>query len=593
MRIAYLDGPRFFRALLIGAEAISQDERELNRINVFPVPDGDTGTNLVLTLNEALADASVEPSLAATSRSIADAALVRSRGNAGFIFAQFLYGFSEAVENRARIQSSRLVEIAAHASRSARLALAQPVDGTLITVMEDWARGLAVLHAELADLADLIPASLEAARESLRATPRLLPVLARAGVVDAGGQAFVVFLQGVARLIRDGWIETGQHLASSTRPTLPDTSPEGHELNARYCSEALVSGPGLSPDHLRQSLASFGTSILTGGSHDRVKVHVHTDRPAELFRFLGRHGAVGHAKVDDMKRQMEATHARKSDIALVTDSACDLPQELLDRHQVHMVPIRLQVGDVAHLDKLTLLPDELYSRLPSLKKNPTTSQPPAAEFQRLFSFLAESYDSVVAIHLSRQMSGTWSSSHQAASELSGTRISVLDSRHLCVSQGLLVLKAAEAIEAGLSHDEVVATVERAVPRAKILVGVRTLKHMIRGGRISHFQGALGRILNLKPIISVDSEGRGTAAGRAFGFSTLLRRICQETTAIAEEQGLWKYAVAHAHAPRAARRWSQELTLALGQKPAYVMDVSPVIGIHAGPGALAVGLLPPT
>jgi DegV family protein with EDD domain len=591
VKISYLDGTRYLRALRSGAAKVHTFQAELNRINVFPIPDGDTGSNIAFTLRHAVEGGAPGPSLAATSRSMAEAALTASRGNAGLIFAQFLLGFSAAVGDRDRIATRSFPELAKTAAREARQALARPVEGTILTVMDDWAAALLCLREKTGDLAELLTLSLAPAEKSLEATSAQLPVLAQNGVVDAGGKGFLIFLRGIIDLIHNGARVRLSGLSLEVPESPAVDHPLDQDLDKRYCSEAVVTGSGVSPSDLREALEAHGASVVVGGQPGRAKVHVHTDRPAELCHFLEQQGALSSIKVDDMLRQVQARRGRQAKIALVTDSACDLPVELLDRHHIHFVPIRLQIGDSTHLDKITMEPSRLYPRLQTLNPPPTTSQPPVADFSHLFTFLSKHFESIIAIHLSHPMSGTCSASRKAASHVPDTRITVIDSRHLCVSQGLIVLRAAEAIAEGHSHDRVVALVERSVAQARIYVGVRTLRYMIRGGRLSYLQGTLARLLNLKPMISVDDEGRGMAVGKAVGYSHLLRRIREKSVKVARDHGLWRYAVAHVQAPKAALAWSRDLTRDLGQEPAFILDVSPVIGLHAGPGALAVGLLP--
>jgi DegV family protein with EDD domain len=168
---------------------------------------------------------------------------------------------------------------------------------------------------------------------------------------------------------------------------------------------------------------------------------------------------------------------------------------------------------------------------------------------------------------------------------------VVDSRHLCASLGLVVLRAAEALEAGASLGEVLGLVDTWCRQAKILVSLKTVRHMVRGGRIGPVKGAIVRLLGLKPIISVDSQGRGTAVGKARSQRANLDRIRFFAEEVQASEGLWGYAVAHAHAPDEAGEFAREMEKTLGFGPRFVVDISPVIGLHAGSGSLALAFLP--
>ena len=187
MQIKYLDGDRLYYAFLIGGNAVIKDKNYLNKINFFPVPDSDTGTNM-----------------ASTMESIVDAALSGARGNSGLIFAQFLYGIGERIKNVKRISPSLFGESVKEAVKYAYKAIVSPVEGTMLTVMKDWAEAVYQRRKEKKDFAELLSHSLQVAEKSLKETPKKLAVLARAGVVDAGAKGFVDFLEGITNFIKRG-----------------------------------------------------------------------------------------------------------------------------------------------------------------------------------------------------------------------------------------------------------------------------------------------------------------------------------------------------------------------------------------------------
>ncbi|MGB9006019.1 MAG: DAK2 domain-containing protein, partial [Candidatus Aminicenantales bacterium] len=171
MKIRYLDGQRLYYAFLAGGTAVIQDKDTLNRINVFPVPDADTGTNLASTMRSIALGTKVSRSLRDTLRSIADAALLGARGNSGLIFAQFLYGLSREASNERRLTTLSFGELMARAVRHAYEAILHPVEGTMLTVMRDWADSVFHYRQRTTDFVELLSHSLETARRSLRETP--------------------------------------------------------------------------------------------------------------------------------------------------------------------------------------------------------------------------------------------------------------------------------------------------------------------------------------------------------------------------------------------------------------------------------------
>jgi DegV family protein with EDD domain len=296
-------------------------------------------------------------------------------------------------------------------------------------------------------------------------------------------------------------------------------------------------------------------------------------------------------KVDDMRLQYEVVHERKYPIALVTDSVCDLPQELIDLYQIHVVPLHILFGKSEYLDKLTIDPELFFSLAKNAETFPTSSQPAVGLFTRLYSFLSSHYESVIAVHIADKLSGTYSTSARAAESLEdGRKITVVDSRHIAGSEGLVVLRVAEAIAAGRSHDEIVAEIDGWSKKAELLVGVHTLDFLIRGGRVSPLEGVLARAMHLKPIVSVAADGSSTLYGKALSIRQNIAKIIKMTVRIHAETPLRAYGVLHGHDPAAANEFAARLERELGFAPLFIEEISPAAALHAGQGALAVCLM---
>ncbi len=590
MRIAYLDGFRLYAAFWAGAAELERVRPHLDAINVFPVPDGDTGTNMACTLRSTIVQVKPNRHLGRTFLALADAAFLGARGNSGLILAQYLLGAAKALQDFPRAEASHLSAALAHAVSFASAAVAGPVEGTILTVMREWSNSLVSRASQSPDIASVFSDSIPAAREALLDTPSRLPDLAKAGVPDAGGKGFLSLLEGIESFIRRGNLRDVSGAVSVSIG--PDSHPEaGSELPAfRYCTEAFLLGENAEPGIVRERLSVHGDSVIVGGTPGHLRIHVHTNEPARLFDELAALGKSASPRAEDMLRQIQARRNRKRPVALVTDSSCDLPQELLDKHQVHVVPLRLNIEGSEYLDRLTITPQEFYRRAGSGERA-TTSQPAIADFERLYGSLAGHSGAILSIHLSGALSGTVDAAKRASASFPGTRIEVVDSRHLCASLGLIVLRTAEALENGTPIGETLGLVETWSRQARILVSLKTLRHMVRGGRIGPVKGAVARILGLKPIISVDSQGRGIAVGKARSQRENLNRIRFFAEEIQAAEGIWGYAVAHAHAPGEAVEFAREMEKTLGFGPLFVVDISPVIGLHAGPGSLALAFLP--
>jgi DegV family protein with EDD domain len=592
MKIRYLDGNRLYYAFLAGGQAVIRDQAYLNKINVFPVPDSDTGTNLAATMRSIAEGARASRSADVTLGSIADAALSGARGNSGLIFAQFLYGLSQEIRDERRLTAHRFAEGARKAVQYARRAILTPVEGTMITLLHDWAEAVYEQRLKMNDFVELLSYSLHIAEKSLKDTPKKLAVLARAGVVDAGAKGFFDFLEGVVGFIKKGNIKAVMKAEAVSLPPAREVYADRSSISKRYCSEALLVGEGIDFEAVQDLVRRSGESAIVAGSPSKLRLHVHTDTPADLFYEIQKYGTIQDIKADDMLRQYEAAHERKARVAILTDSSCDLPQSVLDGHQVHVIPFNLFFGESLFLDKVTIAPGQFYNLLKSRREMPTSAQPPQANVQRAIEFLAGHYDSVIAVTISGGLTGVCGQLLKAreALGLDASRVAVIDSRHLSVSEALIVLRIAEAVRDGRPFEEISLEAEAWVAKTKLWVDIRTLKYMVRGGRVSPLKGFMAAALNIKPIVTLDADGKAAILGKSFSRRQNMKKILGLIGQAAEGRRIWNYGLVHAQNPFRALRYADDLEKMLGKKAAFISEVSPVVGAHNGIGVVGVGLM---
>ncbi len=588
-----LDGKRLYYSFLAGAHNVFEHQKHLNKINVFPVPDADTGTNLASTFRSIVENCNPSPSIKQTSVSIAEAALTGARGNSGIIIAQFLYGFSNEIEDREHITLKDFAISMKKAVEYAYQAISNPVEGTIITVLREWADFIYALHEKVESFEQLMKESLEKAKESLSKTPELLKVLAKAKVVDAGAKGFVLFLEGVAQFLQKENLKKIISFSAETQEAEPIIA-ESHEAgNFRYCTEAMVSIPENSKARVTDFLSQLGDSLVVAGPEKKMRIHIHTNQPEEVFGYLTREGKVFTQKVDDMVKQNEIASNRKHNIALMIDSTCDLPREIIDRYQMHVVPLNVFFGETQFLDRLTITQDKFFEMMDSHPDYPTSSQPSVADLNNTYNYLASHYDSVIAVHLSEKLSGTYANSLKAAESVSaqtGKRINVVNSRLLSGTLGLLALRVAQAIEEGKTQDEIMANVEKWADNTRILVGIKTLDSFIKGGRVSPTKGYIGKKLGMRPIVSMDKEGKSMLFEKAFSIKGSLKKIMKIIKKDLKEKKLWKYNIVHAYNPETAEWFAGQMEELTGQKPEYISEIAPVVAISAGRGTVAVSLM---
>jgi DegV family protein with EDD domain len=588
-----LDGRNLYYTFVAGARKVIAHQIELNKINVFPVNDGDTGTNLASTIRSVIESLHPHRSYKITADRIAESTLMNARGNSGIIFAQFFYGLSSETAN---CQTVNLKQFAESIQRSVKYiyeAVANPVEGTMLTVIKEWADYIFESWHKYADFDQLLLSSYSVLKKSLAETKHKLKILARSNVVDAGAMGFVLFVEGIIEYMHTrNFKELIQSRSESV--ALPKTEEIISEsVEFRYCTEAILKNTSISQHDMMVLLQNYGNSAVVAGSDKMRRIHVHTNNPADLFYDLKDVGTITFQKADDMIRQSESVFKRKFRIALVTDSTCDLADEIIDKYQIHVLPVTISFGDNNYLDKITMRPDQFYKMLKESPYYPKSSQVNEKSFVNLYSHLASHYDSVIAVNLSDKLSGTFHTSQKAAQIVSkefNKPISVINSKGISGSVGLIVLRIAEAIEKGYSHDQIVEMAEKWVRDTKILVTVLTVKYLVKGGRLSMTKGLIARLLNVSPIISINEAGKAIVFDKAFNRRANMEKIIAHIKNMTKERPVWNYIVMHANNPEAADWYKTKMENLTGKKPVSLVDISPVIGANAGTGASAVAFM---
>jgi uncharacterized protein len=270
---------------------------EVNALNVYPVPDGDTGTNMHLTLQSVrrqLIDDAPE-GMADVAHALAYGSLLGARGNSGVILSQVLKGFAEGVKGHAKLDAATVAQALRGATKTAYAAVMKPVEGTILTVVREAAEAVAEPLPDEAPVA-LLQRALVAGHASLERTPEQLPILKQAGVVDAGGLGFLRMLEGVIAAFE------GAPLPEPPKVTVR-AQQQFEEEAFGFCTEFLLSGVEVETREIQDAVAPFGDSLLVVGAEGFVKGHIHTEEPERLLALVGKYGNMVRSKVEDMSEQ--------------------------------------------------------------------------------------------------------------------------------------------------------------------------------------------------------------------------------------------------------------------------------------------------
>lgn len=605
MKIAYLDGPRLGRALIAGSSTLIKNTAALDSINVFPVPDGDTGTNMASTVRAMAASlAGRMPSGAGNVlKAAARSALEGARGNSGAILAQFFHSFASELENEARVGAKKLASAAVAAAERTRSALSSPREGTILTVLREWAGALEERARHSDDILQVFMGAFEAAKASLARTRDMLPEMRKAGVVDAGAKGFVHLLEGIADFITSGRLETnrraGSALMQSGAADNPAAAP-GQAFHAedipengpRYCTEAMLHGCGIDLSMVRAALCGMGDSIVVAGSDEMAKIHVHTDTPDRVFDYLEMQGELSAHKVDDMELQRRLAAGEKRRCAIVVDTGCDLPGDFLLEQGIIKVPAALTLDGKARIDGPGLSLAAIHRKMES---DPgfslSTSQPSDASFVRAFSVALANAEEVLYIGLSSGLSGTYEAGVRASRKFEG-RVTCVDSKTVTAGTGILVARAARLATQGSGARDIASKIDAWRRESLFFVAVKDLTSLLRSGRLSGTKGLILRKFGIRPVLTANREGKAHTAGFIFGENNSVKKMFSMIRARFAEGTRAEIQIVHVKAEAEAKKLAGLLSshLACPSGPC-VSDMGPLLASIAWLGSVAVAVLP--
>ena len=313
------DGRRWRAALLGGTARLEQHREAVNDLNVFPVPDGDTGTNMLLTMQAALAG--IDPAAdeaGAIGKQAARGALMGARGNSGVILSQIIAGMARALEGHRESDAQTMARALMEAAEAAYGAVAQPVEGTMLTVAREVGRAAEQAAAESPDVVTTLRHATTAAAEAVRKTRYQLQVLTEAGVVDAGGEGYRLILEGMLLAETDGIEVSPGDVATPVMPaigamaggTAGDGDAEGEGWG--YCTQFLITGRDLDMDHIRQTIQSLADWSVVVGDSEIIRVHGHTEDPGQMLSAMVGNGRLADIHIEDMDLQVLEREARQA-----------------------------------------------------------------------------------------------------------------------------------------------------------------------------------------------------------------------------------------------------------------------------------------
>lgn len=586
-----IDAGQFKRIMRQGMEHLFRDRELLNRINVFPVPDGDTGDNLVHTLRPVYEgmDLWQETRLDEAAARLAQAMLLSAKGNSGVIFSQFFHAFACAMKGHEAIGPADFSLAMERAVRDTYAAVADPREGTILTVLRHTAEEFKRLALSGERYQVIFEKAIVKAKEILEKTRDMLPQMKKARVVDAGGLGFFLFFKGMAAAVSGR--AAGEDGEGAAAPF--DQTPQAVDAaEFDFCAEWVLRPRDCGRDFFLGRLKPFGDSLLVAGADDLLHLHIHTDRPQEVEAELQRHGEIVSRKVDSLRPPAPRPALAA---ALIVDSAVDIPEATERAAAVAVVPLQIQLNGAYRRDRLEIAKEELYRRMRAEKDLVVkTSQPSPGDFQAAFTAALAGCRRALLFSLSSRLSGSLQAAQAARrllSESDQARVRLVDTLNVSGGSGLLLCHAFRLLERGMDPEQVARDVESRRGEVVSLGCVESLEYAVRGGRLPAAAGWLQRVLGVRPLVAFE-KGKLVRKGALLSARRKERKVVRRLLRRLDLRRSHALAIIYTDDPQAALRLEDELARSpLRISAMYQAVGAAVLGAHAGPGTFCLFALP--
>jgi DAK2 domain fusion protein YloV len=303
LSLVFISGKDFVRSVRAGCKNLELNRDKVDLLNVFPVPDGDTGTNMYLTLLAAVKEGekNYEKPLGQVAKAVSRGSLMGARGNSGVILSQVFRGMARILENKEKANAADFAMALQAGSDTAYEAVMKPVEGTILTVVREIAKACEAKARKDKDIITTLMAGIQAGHKILKKTPEMLPILKESGVIDAGGQGFLYFLEGfIQGLDQEHEIDLSISQPDYHREHEGQGTVPGMNIEFQYCTELLIIGDSVNIDKVKNALSSMGDSMMVVGAEEVVKVHIHSNHPGKVLETCMKWGSLTDIKINNM-----------------------------------------------------------------------------------------------------------------------------------------------------------------------------------------------------------------------------------------------------------------------------------------------------
>ena len=459
------------KMLLFSCERIERDKDQINKINVFPVPDQDTGSNLSATLKGIKANIENREfnSLSELSDSVLDGALTAAQGNTGIIYTGFLAGFFPNIANEQSVDAKKLGSAFYSGFERAKDSIQNPKEGTMLDVIQAFALGVKESAEKEPDIVKAFYVGLEKANQALLDTPNKMEVLKKAGVVDAGGLGFLMILETYLDILREQ--EEPFVIKSLEKESIGKPKRFVQILSNRYEVVALLNDGDYTEKDFRSRLHHLGNCLDVIQIGDRTKIHIHTDDPYEVRDIIKGMGSIENLRIEDMAKEVTGEESvEKVSIGLIVDERAGLSAKIIEHYQVEIIPLRISWPEGESVPG-----ENICQRIKCAKKEGITSKPKIDPIQPEFFYESykkqlERFEDVLCLVSSANLSNNYQAAIKGKEMLDPRqreRVYVVDSKNISAGQSLLALEALELIKEQRRIREIVRKLEDIISRISL------------------------------------------------------------------------------------------------------------------------------
>jgi len=438
------------KMLIFSCERIDRDKEQINKINVFPVPDQDTGSNLAATLKGIKANIENREfnSLSELSESVLDGALTAAQGNTGIIYTGFLAGFFPYIANENSVDAKKLGNAFYAGFERAKDSIQNPKEGTMLDVIQAFALGIKESAETNPDIVKAFYLGLEKANEALLDTPNKMEVLKKAGVVDAGGLGFLMIVETYLDILREQ--EEPFVIKSLDKESIGKPKRFVQILSNRYEVVALINNGHYNEKDYRSRLNHLGNCLDVIQIEKRTKIHIHTDDPYEVRDIIKQLGSIESLRIEDMAKEVTGEESvEKVSIGLVVDERAGLNAKIIEHYQIEVIPLRISWPEGENVPG-----ENICQRIKCAKKEGIASKPKIEPihpefFYESFKKQLDKFEDVLCIVSSAKLSNNYEAAVKGRMMLDSRqreKVYVIDSKNISAGQSLLTLEALELIK---------------------------------------------------------------------------------------------------------------------------------------------------